>query len=372
MPASILKKESKSLKPEILKWIRAYESLLQLKSFHAPTYGNVSWCRYEQTVKDICAFKEFSSSDLIAEIFKKSRIKENRPRIYARNKVYFTESGDPKIYNEIRIEILNHGTNDEQWIEMDLTTYSRLCAQELIKDLIVIEATERHGESGRIVATWLLDRTLYEQRPAPATKSGSRGRPANDFVNKLMLDMDAKKIDKSKIRLLVDALTARENRIYLEKSREANWDVKRRTFRNRANVNAEKSIAKQVRELGGNLLKYLADESVRKHRQCEQCDWRWSPQGELTRAIPCAKHKGLQEKTVIDRMHQARMDDLIRHRGRDHFANALSGIVNDKATGTRRMEVGDMISRDGVEGSGNDLQNASTTGSSGPRRDEGF
>jgi len=332
MPAMVIKRESKTIKPEIQKWIRAYESLRRLQSFQLIPEASVrSSC---MTVPDsaLHGLGPVLSSDVHEDFFRRAKDPHNHARVTALNRSYRNEKGDCVVDNFIRIEIPTIHIDYMNSAEVDLKTYTQVCALETMEDLIVREATEKYGVPGEIVSKYLLGRqTLGDQTATSPTEKKPRGRPSNYFVNRLILDMDARRISKLKIRLLVDALKGGMKKMDAVTSEEATWDVKGHKYRKRANVNAEKSIAKQIRGLGGNLLRYLADETVKRHRQCEKCDWRWNQQGELIRAIPCARHKGSQDGSVIDSIPRSTLDELTSHRGRAHFANALTEFMEGKA-----------------------------------------
>jgi hypothetical protein len=336
-PAAVVKRESKTIKPEIQKWIQAYQSFRRLQSFQLIPEASVRSSCMTVPESAMHGLGPVLSSDVHEDFFRRAKDPHNQVRVTALNRSHRNEKGDCVVDNFIRIEIPTMHIDYVNSAEVDLKTYTQMCALEAIEDLIVREATEKHGVVGKTVSEYLLGRQILDdERATRPTEKRPRGRPTNYFVNKLILDMDARKISRSKIRSLVDALTATKKRIGAVKSGNASWDVKKRDYRKRVDVNAEKSTAKQIRILGGNLLRYLADESVRKHRQCEKCDWRWNPQGELMRAIPCARHEGSQDGSVIDSIPQSTLDELTSHRGRAHFANALTEFVEGKESSSKK------------------------------------
>ena len=200
----------------------------------------------------------------------------------------------------------------------------------LLGEMIEVQAEKQYGESGAIVARILLGETYSEnQLAAPRKEKRLRGRPEEEFINETILTLDARAIDRVNIRILVDALQGKESSKKGMKKEDRIWRKGEQRYLTAFEYNAAKSMGKQIRRLGGNILRYQADLAVRWHNECHICIWGWNQKGEVVRVFPCPKHEDLTETVVLAATDHDWLNRITSLRGEEYFANALSWRMRD-------------------------------------------
>lgn len=321
-PKQSVRKEMKRVGPIVKKWVDAYKTLAKLPAdSHFFTEGNHSI----QIPSDHSPAGEKIRLNHLAGYLRKLtdegsiRVRvvtwEEIPRNYPLRKdedflrLVF-ESGDGKKSCEL---------------EVDHRRLDTSVLLSLLQSAILNQAKREFGEIGSDIAHSLFSdhSDILGKRATEPTEAG-RGRPEDEFLNKLILELDAKGVDSRKIRRLVDAFQGIDTLSKPHALDEGTLLVRQRTYSLRWEKNARESIRKRIEDLGGNLLRYLADTKVKEQKECWKCTWGWNRKGELVRVFSCPQHSKSKEKPRTSFASKDWVNGFISVKGEEHFANALS------------------------------------------------
>lgn len=208
---------------------------------------------------------------------------------------------------------------------------------DTIRSQILNTAEKKYGQAGRIVAYMLLGETLSETTP-PFYKQKRKGRSEDEFINETVLYLDTKSINYVTIRELTDALQGIKTKKELQKNKNKVWNRKKLGWKSQYEYNADKSIRIQIKRLGGNYLRYLADLRVRQAVECKRCTWGWNERGDLIRVLPCSGHED-DSQVLSSFTNSSTINRIIKSKGEVYYSNALSWCIRQHKSkeGKRRI-----------------------------------
>ena len=321
-PDQSVRKELKRARPIIKKWVDAYRILAKLPpDSYSFTEGNHSIRIPPDHNSDGEKTPLNHLAGYLRQLADEGNIRvrvvtwEEIPRNYPLRKDedflrLLFESGDGKKSCELEVDRRRLNT-------------SFLLSQ--LQSAIINQAKREFGDIGSHIAQSLFSdhSEIFGKRATEPTEAG-RGRPEDEFLNKLILELDAKGIDFRTIRRFVDAFQGIDTLSKPHALDEGTLLLRQRTYSLRWEKNARESIRKRIEELGGNLLRYLADTKIKEQKECWKCAWGWNRKGELIRVFPCSQHSKSKEKPRTSFTSKDWLKAFISVKGEEHFANALS------------------------------------------------
>jgi hypothetical protein len=191
-----------------------------------------------------------------------------------------------------------------------------------IKLGILGAAVKEFGYAGGVVAERLLG-----MRTEPEIITIKRkGRHSHRSLDEFILKLDLFRVDRSSIAKIAEAL---EGRISLKHP----YLTEKGTFSVRKNKNipystGAKTIARRIKNLGGNYLSFYTREYIFKMRECPKCKYGWGKNNKLYRVIPCERHRG-EEGKVIEHEPTTLVTKMLELREEGYFANDLMWCIQE-------------------------------------------
>jgi hypothetical protein len=344
-PKRIFEKHRKSIKPELIEYIKAYTTLQKLSTQSEYSMGeqvglagyleNNDYTHVQPPLNDLGkVLKELISnqSQIIIGVKTANDLEDDLKGFYSQ-------------FLETQIEVRNqNGGTKKFFFEFRDQSYGLESILQDIEWAITNYAEKRFGYEGRLIAQTLLEGKKLEEvdnqfiKPAPLPKH----HPEDVNLNRIILNLYEHSVDEILIARLVNALENREHYKIQSDSKNAEWQVRKQTMVSNPENSVRKAISQRIKTLGGNSLRYNINLLIKERKECRKCDWRYDERGILVR-IPCKSHKKAKKELGV-RLVSPGWRESLEKKGFSFYANALTFVsVETKSGKTARKKI-DLVS----------------------------